>query len=1138
MKAKIATGNHIFRACGHGTNKANRNKVEARVWCPDIRHGCASVAVPCREKSVFALRNNLSGTAGRHHRYLLTAFLAVPWYFLPAAPASAQCADTGGTNIVCATDDTNGFSSTTTINSLTVDNGVTVDETAGGVGLFGVISIFAIGGATPGVLVDVINNGTILDSGAAGAGILVLGNVGGNVLNTGSVTAGLDGFAMNRVGGNFTNSGTITATGDNGVFIFGSILGDFVNSNTVQGNDFGVRIDNRVFGSVTNTGTVTGTTADAFDAFNGINGSFFNSGTMSGALDGVDFASIGGNFVNSATGTIVGAGENGVEVDFGDISGNFENAGTIRGVSGAVDIVGSVLGSVTNTGTLTATGGDGFDADVTVAGNFYNSGTITGTSEGVDIGAITGTFTNDVSGLISAGDNGVELDAGTVSGGFFNRGSILGDNDGSGAGAGVFIVSGAGNAGTFQNDAGATITGNRGFVSLAGSESLLNIGTITGRGGVAIGLGAGDDRLELHPTSVITGTANGGADTDTFVLGGSGTGTFDVATIGAASQYRNFETFIKEDASTWTLTGTNPGTDWTVTGGIFVNNAVLGMTSVTGGTVMGIGSFTGLALGNGSFLAPGNSIGTLTVNGDFALNGGSTFRVEVTNTAADQVIATGDVTINNATLTIGEVTGTIFSPSVDTSFTIVDNQGTGAVQGSGFTTVVESLAFANATVTVAGGDGNDVVVFFSPDLDFTRVAQTRNQHSVALALGGGFFGGSDFSSDKQEVLNALVSLTDDGARSAFDMLSGEIHAATLESILTQGSDVSNALARRGAGLRSLAGPGTSDGDLDRSAVLGFAALDGSAEQIARSGLTFPGLQSNREREGARFGLGTGQDQRETSLESWATGIGRVTRIGSTTGAGAIDQAMGGFIGGVDVEVAPDLRIGFAVGYQRLHTEIDKLVSKSDLDAATLAAYVSHSNAGFHLFGSAAYTHHFIDTERRIAFGGLSRTAEADYDANQATMYAEGGYTFTFGSSFLQPVLAARGTVLSRESFRETGAGTLNLSGFGETDSRIDAIAGVRVSTSRNLGGVVIIPQANAYYTRSFGEVQGDAEFLFSGGGPSTSILSSSRGRDALSFGAGLSVIASDRISGFADYQATFTNNTFENRMRAGFTIKF
>jgi len=1138
MKAKIATGNYDFRACGHGTSKANTNKVEARGRFPDIRHGCASVAVSCGKESVFALRKLCSSPATWHPRVLLATYLAFPWILLSATPAAAQCADAGGTNIVCATNDTNGFSSNTTINSLTVNNGVTVDETAGGVGVLGVISIFAGAGAPPGVLTDVTNNGTILDSGAAGAGILVLGNVGGNVLNTGSITAGLDGFATNRIGGTFTNSGTITATGDNGVLIFGSILGDFVNSNTVQGNDAGVRVDNRIFGNVTNTGTITGTTADAFDSFNGINGSFFNSGTMTGALDGVDFASVGGNFINSATGIIVGNAQNGVEVDFGNVAGNFENAGTIRGAFGGVNISGSVLGSVTNTGTMTATGGDGFDADGTIAGNFFNSGIITGTSEGVDVGSIAGSFTNEVTGVISGGGNGVEADAGTISGGFFNRGTIRGDNDGSGAGAGVFIVSAAGNAGTFQNDAGATISGNRGFVSMAGSESLINIGTIIGNGGVAIGLGAGDDRLELHPTSVISGTVNGGANSDTFALGGTGTGTFDVASIGATAQFRNFETFIKEDASTWTVTGTNTATDWTVTGGTFVNNAALGRTNVTGGTVMGIGSFTGLTLGNGAFLAPGNSIGTLTVNGDFALNDGSTFRVEVTNNAADQVIATSGVTINNATLTIGEVPGTIFSPSADTSFTIVDNQSNDSVQGNGFTTIIESLAFANATVTIAGGDGNDVVVFFSPDLDFTRVARTRNQHSVALALGGGFFGGDEFSSDKQEVLNALVSLTDDGARSAFDLMSGEIHAATLESILTLGSDVSNALARRGAGLRSISGLGNDRDARDRSAVLGFAALDGSAEQVARSGLLLHSVETKTEPQSQTFGFRSPEIQGTSALESWATGIGRVTQIGSTTGASAIDQVTGGFIGGVDREVARDLRVGFAAGYQRLHTDIDRLFSESDVDAATVAAYVSHAKAGFHLFGSAAYTHHFIDTERRIAFGGLSRTAEADYNAHQATLYAEGGYTFSFGSSFLQPVLAARGTVLNRESFREIGAGTLNLSGFGETDSRLDAIAGLRFSTTRKLGGVVIVPQANAFYTHSFGEVQGDAAFLFSGGGLSTSILSSSRGRDALSLGAGLSVIASDRISGFADYQATFTNNTFENRMRAGFTIKF
>jgi fibronectin-binding autotransporter adhesin len=72
-----------------------------------------------------------------------------------------------------------------------------------------------------------------------------------------------------------------------------------------------------------------------------------------------------------------------------------------------------------------------------------------------------------------------------------------------------------------------------------------------------------------------------------------------------------------------TLTGSNASTGATTVnaGGLVVNGRVASNVTVNGGVVSGIGSLGGLVT-NGGVLAPGNSIGTLTINGNFSQNGG------------------------------------------------------------------------------------------------------------------------------------------------------------------------------------------------------------------------------------------------------------------------------------------------------------------------------------------------------------------------------------------------------------------------------------------------------------------------------------------------------------------------------------
>ena len=131
----------------------------------------------------------------------------------------------------------------------------------------------------------------------------------------------------------------------------------------------------------------------------------------------------------------------------------------------------------------------------------------------------------------------------------------------------------------------------------------------------------------------------------------------------------------------------------------------------------------------------------------------------------DRVIVNGTVNLTGAALRVLAENGN-YNPS--TSYLIIDNDGSEAVVGT-FSQVSSTLAFLDPSVIYNGGDGNDVVLMLiRNDLDFCSVAETRNQCNVAHAI-------DQFPTDNP-LFRAVLNQTAEGARQAFDALSGEIHA--------------------------------------------------------------------------------------------------------------------------------------------------------------------------------------------------------------------------------------------------------------------------------------------------------------------------------------------------------------------------
>ncbi|WP_411036854.1 beta strand repeat-containing protein, partial [Shinella sp. BYT-45] len=169
-------------------------------------------------------------------------------------------------------------------------------------------------------------------------------------------------------------------------------------------------------------------------------------------------------------------------------------------------------------------------------------------------------------------------------------------------------------------------------IYLSGDDATAIVaGALRAGQGRAVRLTGSGGRLELRPGYAITGGVEGNGAA-MLTLGGVGNASFDLAALGG--QFTGFAALDKRDGSTWTLTGAGTGFAGPVTidgGTLLVDGAIAGsaVTVNAGGTLGGSGEVGSVVVADDGILAPGSSIGTLTVAGDLTLNQASQLRYEI-----------------------------------------------------------------------------------------------------------------------------------------------------------------------------------------------------------------------------------------------------------------------------------------------------------------------------------------------------------------------------------------------------------------------------------------------------------------------------------------------------------------------------
>lgn len=617
----------------------------------------------------------------------------------------------------------------------------------------------------------------------------------------------------------------------------------------------------------------------------------------------------------------------------------------------------------------------------------------------------------------------------------------------------------AANAGTIETRAGDAFFA---FLSGDGDETLLNAGTIIGN----VDMGGGDDTVILNPGAVFRNSfVDGGTGTNLLVLGGEGTGAdggrFDLDGVGDTAVFSGFYRMEKQDGGDWTLSGSAAGTGLGILEGKASVQGVIGAVTVSGtGRLEGTGTLASLDAQPGSTVAPGNSIGTLTVTGDVTFAADSIYEVEV-NAAGDgdRITAGGAADIDpGARVSVLTESGR-YAPS--TTYTILT--AAGGVTGQ-FGPVTSSSAFL---VPVLGYDPNTVFLTLTRnDTALTDIARTRNQlatATAATALGG------------EPLVDAILGQSADGARAAFDALSGEIHA-------------------------SVKGMLVDDGRILREAAIGRvrAATDGGAV--------------------------------------WSHAFGASGRRDGDGNAARFDRSTGGFLLGGDAPVADDWRLGLMIGYGRTDFDVEGRASRGSGDSYHLGAYGGWRQDGWGLRFGAAHSWHEIDTSRTIAVGGFGDSARTGYDAGMAQAFAELGRRIDAGAVAIEPFGSLAYAHLRMDGFTESGGTAALTSGSSTLDATFTTL-GLRAGMGFDLGGTEAALQAGVAWRHVVGDVTPHSGMAFVGGNPFT-VEGVPIARDAGVAEVGLTLALAPGAGLGVAYGGQFGTDGFDQNVRASLAVRF
>jgi autotransporter-associated beta strand protein/T5SS/PEP-CTERM-associated repeat protein len=702
-----------------------------------------------------------------------------------------------------------------------------------------------------------------------------------------------------------------------------------------------------------------------------------------------------GSTLNIGMGGLAGAINTPAIANDGQIIANFTDALTLTAaISGAGSLSKAGAGTLILTGSSTYTGG------TTITGGTLQLG------DGGANGSIVGNVTNNGTFAINRSDT-------------FTFGGVI-------SGSGAFQQNGTG---TTIFTAANTYTG----------------GTIVNAGTLRLGPGG-----SLAPTGALTVNAGGTFDLNSFnqtvgSLAGAGNVTLGAGrlTTGSDNTGTTFSGAIsgtggltKIGAGTLVLTGTNPnGGATAVNGGrLTVNGAIPNSTlTVDGGaTLGGIGTIGNAIINNGT-LSPGNSIGTITVNGSLVMSAAASYLVEISPTSADRTNVGGTATL------AGSVQAVFAAGSyVTRAYTIVSAAGGRIGTFNALTTTnlpanfTASLSYTatdailNLTAALGGLTALGVPNAPSGSGAFA-CAFSINQCNVAGAINAFFNNGGTLP----PAFANLFGLTGVNLGNALTLLSGEAATGAQQAAFQLTNQFLGIMLDPFVdGRNSIAGAG--------GPALGFAPEreelpDDIALAYAKLLKAPPAPSLPSPASGG--GLGWGQ-----RWSVWGAGYGgggnRTSGDPAVVGSHDLTARTAGGAAGLDYHLSRDSVVGVALAGGGTDWSLAQGLGGGKSDAFQAGLYGTTRWGPAYVAAALAFTNHWMSTDR-FAFAGDHLSAS--FNAQSFGGRVEGGYRFATLYGGLTPYAAVQAQNFRTPAYSEAdltaGGFALGYNGRTATDTR-------------------------------------------------------------------------------------------------------
>jgi outer membrane autotransporter barrel domain/autotransporter-associated beta strand repeat len=960
----------------------------------------------------------------------------------------------------------------------------------------------------------------------------------------------------------YSNTGLLTIAAAGGTDAFGT---------NGTGNLFTVTVSNSGAGNaltisapVVDNGTTNGALIKSGTGILVLSGTNTYNGTTT-ISDG-ELQVSGGNAIDNDSAVTVASGAT-LTVSAAEAVGSLAGAGNVTlttGLTAGADNTTTIYSGVASgasgltkqgTGTMTLSGANTYTGTTAVSAGTLE---LTGGSAVADASAVTVatgatlTVTNAETVGSLAGSGNVTLTTGLTAGGDNTTTAFSGVASGADGltkqGTGTLTLSGA------NTYSGAT-TVSAGTLTLSGGSALADTNavsvatgaTLTVTNAETIGSLAGAGNVTL--TDTLSAGANNTSTTYSGVASGAGgltkqgTGTL---TLSGNETYTGATTV---DAGSLVVDGSlgSSGAAVTVNSGgeLVANGAVTGTVQVnTGGNMHGSGTITGpVSIMSGGTFSPGNSPGILNVSGSVTAASGSTFSVDVDGTGIgngagnyDRIVVSGTPGTFTAGGTIaptlrgitGAATNT-YTPPLGQQFEIIST--TGGVDGSFSGLTQPSAGLAAGTRFDALYAPTTVNLIVTPaqygNLAAAGIGQTHNQREVGSALDQiRPTAGVRMSGDTGALFTALyLQSGDSGAiNDALDSLGGVIYGNTTTAVLGTQRAFGTALEDRFRALRR------GDGATDPTAEMAKVALafGGDAPQVGISS-TAGGRVMAQNAPGAAEPFG--------KIRAWAKPFGTFGAVSSDGNAAGFDQTVGGVVAGGDVEVLPGLDVGGQFAYGHTWVDGDHNSGDSDVDSYLIGAYVNYVLGSLFASGGVSYTFDDYETSRTINVGGLSRSAASNYNGGDTAVLAKVGYRFDVEEYGVAPSFGVRYDHLTHDGTGERGAGEIGLDVNSETLNAVQTRLGVEADRSFQADDSLrITPSVRIGWAYDAGDYIGKTDASILGAG--FDVDGSKPGRNAATFGTGVTVASGDNLAVFADYDGEARADANTHTIKAGLRLSW